>query len=110
MRSLLATVLLIGCLVAGTAIGQEKQFVVPEQGFVPDAATAIKIAEAVLIPIYGDVAMTSQRPLAASLVGDIWYVSGTLPKPPPGAVVVGGVAHVEIAKYDGRILRVAHGQ
>jgi NTF2 fold immunity protein len=110
MTSTFATVLLASCLVIGSAVGDEERFGIPEQGFVPDAVTAIRIADAVLIPIYGDDAVASQRPLVASLVGETWYVSGTLPKPSSGTVVVGGVAHVEISKYDGRILRVAHGQ
>ena len=55
----------------------------PKDGFVPDAKTAIKIAVAV----------------------GVWTVEGSLP-----ADRLGGVALAEIAKDDGRVLRVSHGQ
>jgi hypothetical protein len=34
----------------------------PKDGFVPDAKTAVKIAEAVLIPVYGENKIESERP------------------------------------------------
>ena len=34
--------------------GQNKHSYKPKDGYVPNSATAIKIAEAVLIPIYGE--------------------------------------------------------
>jgi len=78
---------------------------VPREGFVPDATTAARIAEAVLIPIYGARQIQSEQPLTATLRGDVWQVAGQLP-----AGSVGGVAIVEIAKRDARILRVSHGR
>jgi hypothetical protein len=72
---------------------------------VPDAATAVKIAEAVLIPIYGEKQITSEKPLVATLHNGIWTVVGTLPPD-----VEGGVALVEISRRDARILRMTHGQ
>lgn len=77
----------------------------PAQGYVPDAATAIKIAVAVWEPIYGQAQISQQKPYTAVLVNGIWVVEGTLPKH-----TLGGVAVAEIAKDDGRILRVSHGQ
>jgi hypothetical protein len=77
----------------------------PREGFVPDAVTAARIAEAVLIPIYGARQIASQQPLSATLRGDAWHVTSQLP-----AGSVGGVASVEIAKSDARILRVSHGR
>ena len=77
----------------------------PREGFVPDAATAARIAEAVLVPIYGARQIRSEQPLRATLRGEVWQVTGHLP-----AGHVGGVAVVEIAKRDARILRVSHGQ
>lgn len=75
----------------------------PKQGFVPDAVTATRIAEAVLIPIYGESQIASQRPFKATLRGDIWTVSGTL-----DPNFVGGAAIVRLSKSDGRILFVTH--
>ncbi|MBI3996184.1 MAG: YbbC/YhhH family protein [Candidatus Omnitrophica bacterium] len=77
---------------------------VPKVGFVPDEDTAIKIAEAIWAPIYGE-SLNDERPFHANLVGDIWHVEGSLPEG-----MSGGVAEAEIAKADGRILRVSHGK
>ncbi|MFZ4538089.1 YbbC/YhhH family protein [Propionivibrio sp.] len=77
----------------------------PAQGYVPDAATAIKIAVAVWEPIYGQENISQQKPYTAVLVNGIWIVEGTLPKH-----LLGGVAVAEIAKDDGRVLRVSHGK
>jgi hypothetical protein len=78
----------------------------PTQGYVPDAATAIKIAVAVWEPIYGQEKISQQKPYTAVLVNSIWIVEGTLPK----QYNLGGVAVAEIAKDDGRVLRVSHGK
>ena len=75
----------------------------PPDGFVPDSATAARIAEAVWIPIYGEEHIRRERPYHASLEGDVWRVVGYLP---PNHV--GGTAVAEISKRDGRILRVIH--
>jgi NTF2 fold immunity protein len=76
------------------------------QGYVPDAATAITIAVAVLEPIYGRERISRQKPFKATLVDGIWTVEGSLPK----QYDKGGVAVAEISKEDGRILRVSHGK
>jgi hypothetical protein len=74
-------------------------------GFVPDKNTALKIAEAVWIPIYGNKVL-EQKPYRSSLVGDsVWIVEGTLK-----AGFVGGTAYVEISKKDCKILKVTHGK
>ena len=78
----------------------------PPLGYVPDAATAIKIAVAVWEPIYGQEQISQQKPYTAVLVKGVWKVEGTLPK----QYTVGGVAVAEIAKDDGRVLRVSHGK
>jgi hypothetical protein len=92
-------------LLAVSALGAEKRPWVPPNGFVPDSQTAIRIAEAVWIPIYGEKRIADEKPFIAELRGDIWHVRGTLPKGH-----VGGTAIAEIAKVDGRILRVIHEQ
>jgi hypothetical protein len=83
----------------------QRHSVVPSNGFVPDEKTAIKIAEAVWIPIYGDKQIQSEKPFVASLKNGVWTVEGSLPKDWDG-----GVAIAEISKRDGRILRVSHGK
>jgi NTF2 fold immunity protein len=77
----------------------------PAAGYVPNAATAIKIAVAVWEPIYGKEEVQRQSPFTARLVEQVWVVEGSLA---PGSV--GGVAIARIAKDDGRVLRVSHGK
>jgi hypothetical protein len=50
----------------------------PKEGFVPDKETAIAIARAVLIPIYGAKQIESEEPLLAHLESGVWTVEGTL--------------------------------
>lgn len=81
---------------------------VPKQGFVPDEKTAVRIAEAVLDPIYGEEKINSEKPFSAKLNDQsvTWTISGHM----RAQYNKGGVALVEIAKSDGRILRVTHGK
>lgn len=89
---------------------QLEHSVIPKEGFVPDRETAIKIAEAVWTPIYGAEKISQEKPFVAELRNGVWIVSGTLPSAPPALTRKGGVATIEIAKRDGRILAVSHGK
>ena len=71
----------------------------------PNEETAIKIAVAVWEPIYGAEHIASEKPYQARLTNDVWFVEGSLPKD-----AAGGVAEAQIAKEDGKILNVSHGQ
>jgi hypothetical protein len=106
--------LLCGCLILLTAtIAQSYR---PKAGFVPDSATAIKIAEAVLIPVYSEEKIVAERPFSAELKGDVWTVTGTLRctdeqgKPVPSDYCHGGVATVRLSRIDGRVLFMIHGK
>ncbi|WP_205746796.1 NTF2 fold immunity protein [Duganella callida] len=77
----------------------------PEVGYVPDAATAIRIAVAVWGPIYGEKIIAAEAPFRAVLKDNVWTVEGFLPKGH-----VGGVAIAEISKKDATILRISHGK
>jgi hypothetical protein len=77
----------------------------PEEGYVSNEETAIKIAVAIWIPIYGEEEIESQKPYNAVLINGVWYVTGSLPEG-----WLGGVAEAEITKDDGRILRISHGE
>ncbi len=70
---------------------------------VPNKATAIKIAEAIWLPLYGANIYT-ERPFRAQLKdSSVWIVQGTLAKG-----LKGGTAYIEIQKRDCRILKVTH--
>ncbi len=75
---------------------------VPEHGYVPDKETAIKIAEAIWLPIYGE-GIYKKKPFVAKLQGEIWVIQGSLP-----SHMLGGVPTAEISKTTGEILRVSH--
>jgi len=77
----------------------------PKHGFIPDEKTAIRVAEAVLMPIYGEEQVVSQRPFTAKLKKDAWIVTGHLPEG-----LFGGVAEIKISKKTGEILSVTHGK
>ena len=89
---------------ATSVAGEPKHSASPAGGLVPNAETAIKIAEAVWLPIYGDAVLT-KKPFVARLVNEVWIVEGTLP-----AESLGGVPIAEISKKDGKILRISHGK
>src|ERR1051325_4821354 len=109
MERFRSVVLLILIAIATTgrlAVSQSKPSYVPPNGFVPDAATAVRIAEAIWIPIYGAEQIAKEKPFKVTLKEDVWTVTG---KDLPHGTL-GGVAEAEISKRDGRILRVIHGQ
>ncbi|MGJ4901408.1 NTF2 fold immunity protein [Bradyrhizobium sp. HKCCYLS2058] len=80
----------------------------PPKEFVADADTAIAIARAVLIPIYGAEAIQREEPLTARRQGGTWIVEGTLCGGAPNCL--GGVAELHLSAQDGRIIYVIHGQ
>jgi hypothetical protein len=96
----------VGIVTTMTLVGaQVRPNVRPKDGYVPNAATAVTIAVAVFEPIYGEASIARHKPYRASLADGVWTVRGTLP-----AGFAGGTAVAEIAKDDGRILRVFHEQ
>ena len=101
-------IMLISALSVSVSVAQKHSYK-PKEGYVPDAETAIKIAEAVLIPIYGEKVINGEKPLKAELKDGIWIITGTL-HCPEGHRCLGGVAEIEISKDDGRVLRVTHGE
>jgi hypothetical protein len=78
------------------------------RGLVPDKKTAIKIAEAVLFPIYGESQIKSERPYDVTLTNGFWRVTGSLPTPRPGEVMFGGTFYITISQWDGRIIEIGH--
>ncbi|MNT94770.1 hypothetical protein D3C72_2365260 [compost metagenome] len=75
---------------------------------VPNKETAIKIAEAIWLPIYGK-KIYNEKPFTTELTSSgIWIVKGTLKDLDIGAK--GGVAYIEIQKSDCKILKIYHGK
>ena len=88
----------------------------PKAGYVPDAETAVHVAEAVLIPVYGKKQIESERPFTAKLNHGVWTIAGTLRCPDgkggfaPDSLCDGGVAVIQISKDDAHIVSMTHGK
>jgi hypothetical protein len=81
----------------------------PARGYVPDATTAVRIAEAVLTPIYGAKQVGYEKPFNATLDGDVWTIQGTLDcKTTAKSIWVGGTAVVQLSKTTGAVLLLVH--
>jgi len=110
-RFLLCSVVLAAMLQTASE-GAEKMATgyVPPHGFVPTEQTAIAVAEAVLIPVYGKDQIESERPFKAVLNGNVWVVTGSVPchNPPAGAECPGGAAEIRISKRTGQVLFMTH--
>jgi hypothetical protein len=104
IRIILFTTVCAVCFAFGSKQIKQEHKYAPSDGFVPNQETAIKIAEAIWFPIYGDEIYT-RKPFKATLKADsIWVVQGTLTKGK------GGVPYIEMQKSDCRILKVTHGK
>jgi hypothetical protein len=77
----------------------------PKKRYVADEQTAIAIAVAVWVPIYGKAQIETEKPYKATLINGVWFVKGSLPEGHEG-----GTAVAEISQEDGRILKVIHYQ
>ncbi len=104
-RTFISTCILTSTVAFAFAADIPKHNAKPERGFVPDAKTATRIAVAVWEPIYGEKQIAKQKPYRAVLTNEVWIVEGTF-----HGAGKGGVAIAEIAKEDGKILRVSHGK
>ena len=102
------------CSILFVSTFASSQHYTPKSGFVPDSATAVRVAEAVLVPVYGEQKIMSERPFTAALKNDVWTVTGTLhcPDGKGGTTTYcdGGTATVKISKIDARILSMVHGK
>jgi hypothetical protein len=82
---------------------------------VPDAATALSIAEPALAKVYGKRQIDYEKPLTAKLENGVWKVYGTLCCPDrnerrtcEAGKCDGRVAALELRQSDGKILSISH--
>lgn len=64
---------------------------------------ALKIADQVLCQLYGRNRIDSERPLKAELIGNTWFVHGSMPE-----LSVGGVAQIWIDGKSGRVVKIKY--
>jgi hypothetical protein len=109
-RLALAVIIALACQEANSAQPIEETVdshnYVPKEGIVPNTKVASKIAEAILMEVYGEQQIRKQMPFIVTLSGGIWTVKGQLHGKP---YVKGGVAVIEISRIDGKVLRLSHG-
>jgi len=96
--SLPFTVVLSIALLSNVNIEQETH-----KDCVPDEQTAIKIAEAVWYPLYGD-DIYDEKPYNVILEDGFWIVTGSL----PDSTWYGGTAYIKFKKSDCQVVNVYH--
>jgi hypothetical protein len=93
--------IIIICSLSSLVIGQNRSYV-------PDKETASKIAEIILLSVYGE-QVNKQKPFKVTCENDsVWSINGVLPEPKEGYMNIGGVAHIRIRKKDCKILECYH--
>jgi hypothetical protein len=108
-RVIIAFLTVIPAIATAYPQTQQVPSVRPKEGFVPNAETAVKVGEAVLMPVYGEEKIIGEQPFKATLQKDVWTVEGTLNcGGPPGTLCHGGTAVVKISKTSGQILFMMH--
>ena len=70
---------------------------------VPDEETALRIAEAVLVLVYGEDVLSQPFNVTFDASKNVWVVTGTLPEGWDG-----GVPEIVIRKRDSMIMAVSH--
>jgi len=75
---------------------------------VPNKVTAVKIGEAVLMPLFGEHQVESQRPYRAKLKGDRWIVTGSIPRRWVAEMITGRIFRIDISRRTGAISRVGY--
>ncbi len=87
----------------------------PDSGFVPNKETAVKIAKAIWLPIYGNEDQYYNS-YSVALIGDtVWLVtrkfkSSAKEENNVVTVSLGGGPYILIHKKDGKILKVTHSE
>jgi hypothetical protein len=109
-KLLLMTLIIMMTVIFGTSFKKpvddrkNQSGYIPKSGFVPNKITAIKIAETIWLPIYGE-RIYRKKPYTVKLKNGVWIIEGTLPTNSKG-----GVPYIEIQKTDGKILKVMYGK
>ena len=80
---------------------------VPAEGFIPTADIAVKIAECVLLEIYGKESIEKEKPFSVNLVNGIWVIEGHIPNGNDSALTFCGQSYVEIRKSNGEIIKLS---
>jgi hypothetical protein len=103
--SLLSLMIALLCLTSCNTHNETNVNWKPEDGYISNESSAIKLAEIVWLNVYGT-GINDNKPFKAKLKdGKVWIVEGTFHNNG-----FGGVPYIEIQKSDGKILKVIHGK
>ncbi len=93
----------------GKDISGTRSFLSPtqfEEGVIPDAATAAKIAYLYVAAVYGESHSVHEQPYQIRLINkQIWIIKGHL-----SPYALGGTFYICIEKYTGKIWAMNHGK
>lgn len=105
MKILISITSMVVLVISLNLFGKDNnQSYIPPNGFIPNEETAARVAEAILIPIYGKERIQKQKPLKAKLnSNEVWEITGTLNKS-----MIGGTVYAEIRKSDCKVIYVTH--
>ena len=104
------TILLSLWLLSGTSqpnYNDSHKYYDRKNGLVPDKVTAEKIAEIILVNVYGE-EVKKQKPFIVTLKDNVWIIQGRWNY--KNKNTAGGVAYMEIQKSDCKILKIIHGK
>jgi hypothetical protein len=102
MNSANKVILLFVMLTACVVLGGKDPLEDP-RGVVPDAQTAIRIAEPILFRHFGEHEIKAEMPYIVKLENGIWKIGGTLPEG-----FLGGVFYIDIRQKDACVLRLGY--
>lgn len=95
-------ILLIGCLMCISIAAVSSKENEQQINYVPNEATAIKVAEAVWLGMWEEKVVNQNKPFHATLEAGVWHVSGTK----PAAATKGGTIHMKLQANDCKVLEV----
>ncbi len=99
-RTLILFFMFVSC-----SYGTTDKSALPSQGVIPNEDTAVKVAEALFIPIFGADEVAKYSPYHARFKDGLWTVYGTLKSGSRG-----GTPQMTIQKKDGKVIEVWHSQ
>jgi hypothetical protein len=77
---------------------------------IPDKETAVKVAEALLFPVYGESQIKSERPYEVCFVDGYWVINGHQSRGEAVAASVGGPFVIIINAINAQVVQLTHYQ
>ena len=100
-RPALISLFVMTFLWIGFVMAETKDDISDPRAFVPDAKTALRIAEAVWEARFGEYIVVKYRPYQVKLEEDVWIIYGTSED---GSIRGGGVPTIKISRENGKII------